>query len=305
MTNLPYLDQEALFRLVSWPAAIAALRSALDRGIDAGVARMQVPVTSGQLLLMPAESTTGVGVKVVTIAPNNPAAGRPRIQALYTLFDPVGLTPTLLIDGAALTTLRTPALSALAVDALAPPTASSLLVFGAGPQAWGHVHAIAAVRPIGPVIVVARSRPSADGLVTRLQAEGFDARAGSADGVAGVEIVVCATTARQPLFDGHELAEQACVVAIGSHEPDARELDETAFAQASLVVVEQRETALREAGDVIMAISSGAIRTEELIELAELRQRTPGPGRTVFKGVGMGWQDLAVAEAAYAACVSG
>jgi ornithine cyclodeaminase len=126
--------------------------------------------------------------------------------------------------------------------------------------------------------------------------------------------VVCATNARQPVFDGGLLAEQACVVAVGSHEPGARELDDAVFAQASRVVVEERSTALREAGDVLGAIAAGVLDADQLVELAQLVEPAdltepaelvalgaPRPGVSVFKSVGMGWQDLAVAEAAFAA----
>jgi ornithine cyclodeaminase/alanine dehydrogenase-like protein (mu-crystallin family) len=299
MSTLPYLDGETLLSLVPWSAAITALENAL--GTVKSPPRTSVPTANGQLLLMPAETATAVGVKLVGVAPGNPAAGLPRIQALYVLFDAATLTPRALIDGTTLTTLRTPAQSALAVRDLAAPEAASLVVFGAGPQAWGHVHAIAAIRPVGEVTIVGRDQRRAADLVERLVAEGIPAIAGTADDVRGADIVVCATTARQPVFDGRLLAENACVVAVGSHESDARELDDTVFRRATRVVVEERETALREAGDVIQAIAAGALAADDLTAIGDLAGLPPATGLTVFKGVGMGWQDLAVAEAAHTA----
>ena len=255
---------------------------------------------------MPAASAAGVGVKVTSVAPGNPARGLPRIQAVYVLFDADTLSPRLLLDGTALTTLRTPALSALAVRSLAPAAAGSLLVFGGGPQAWGHVHAIATVRELREVRIVERDQDRLAALLDRLRAEGIAATAGTPDDVAGADIVVCATTARQPVFDGRLLAEHACVVAVGSHSPDARELDDAVFVRAGRVVVEERSTALREAGDVLGAIAAGVLDAADLIELASVVAAGPAPsgpvpGVAVFKSVGMGWQDLAVAEAALAA----
>jgi ornithine cyclodeaminase/alanine dehydrogenase-like protein (mu-crystallin family) len=232
---------------------------------------------------------------VLSIAPGNPARGRPRAQGVYVLFDAETLTPQAVLDGAGLTTLRTPAVSALAVRRLAMPAAASLTVFGSGPQAEAHVHAIRAVRPIRRVTVVGRG--GADALVERLAGDGIEAGVGSSDAVGTADVVVCATSAREPIFDGRRLRAEACVVAIGSHEPQAREVDDEVFRRATRVVVEDRATALREAGDVIGAIAAGVLTADDLIDLSTLLTIAPGGGLTVFKSVGMGWQDLAIATA--------
>jgi ornithine cyclodeaminase len=164
------------------------------------------------------------------------------------------------------------------------------------------VHAIRTVRPIRTVRIVARDPVRRQALIDRLRAEGVAAASGSAGDVAGADIVVCATTARHPVFDGRQLADGACVVAVGSHEPAARELDELVFARAARVVVEERATALREAGDVLQAIAAGTLSADELVDVATaLAEPAAQPGIGVFKSVGMGWQDLAVAEVAAAA----
>jgi ornithine cyclodeaminase/alanine dehydrogenase-like protein (mu-crystallin family) len=255
------------------------VEAALLAGLDPAQTppRTSVRLEHGELLLMPAESPTGVGVKLVTIG-NSGAEGAERINGVYVLFDKVTLKPVAQFDGAALTTLRTPAVSAVAVDHLAPADASQLVVFGNGPQARGHVEALQRIRPITDVVTVTRSL-------------------GDPAAVAEADIVVCATTARTPLFDGALLKENACVVAIGSHEPGTRELDDTVFRRAARVVVEDVTTALREAGDVIQAIAAGALTPSALIDLRRVVALQPEPGITVFKGVGMGWQDLVVAEA--------
>ncbi|HEV2886411.1 MAG TPA: ornithine cyclodeaminase family protein [Jatrophihabitans sp.] len=300
--NLPFLDARTLMSLVSWSEAITVLEAALATGahLSGGPPRFSVAEAHGELLVMPAHSAAGVGVKVTSVAPGNPELGLPRIQGVYVLFDAATLTPRALIDGTALTTLRTPALSALAVRALAPADAADLLVFGAGPQAWGHVHAIGQVRSLRAVRIVSRDAGRQAELIDRLGAEGVDAVAGTEHDVASADIVVCATTARQPVFEGRLLTERACVVAIGSHEPAARELDDVVFERAARVVVEERSTALREAGDVVQAIAAGVLSADELVEVADLARLAAQPGIGVYKGVGMGWQDLAVAEAAQA-----
>ena len=221
--ELPFLDAGVLSSLVSWSDAIAALETALGQGahLSGGPPRFAVAQAHGELLLMPAHNGEQVGVKLTSVAPGNPQLGLPRIQAVYVLFDAATLTPRAVVDGTALTTLRTPALSALAVRALARQDAASLLVFGSGPQAWGHVHALRTVRPLRTVRVAGRDRGRQAALIGRLRDEGVDASAGTGADLAGADIVVCATTARQPVFDGRLLAEHACVVAVGSHEPAA------------------------------------------------------------------------------------
>ncbi len=296
---LPYMDAETLSSLVSWNDAMRAVEEAAGGG--AGQARVSVPTAQGELLVMPGQSAAAVGLKLVGIAPGNPAIGLPRIQAVYVLFDAATLTPCALIDGTALTALRTPAVSALAVRHLAAPDAASLVLFGSGPQAWGHAQALRTVRPVRTVTVVGRDQGRARDLAGRLNADGFAATTGTAAAVADADLVVCATSARTPLFDGCLLSERACVVAVGSHEPEAREMDDAVFARASHVVVEDRATALREAGDVIQALASGALAAELLTDLAGLRELVPSGGIGVFKSVGMGYQDLAVAEVAHTA----
>jgi ornithine cyclodeaminase/alanine dehydrogenase-like protein (mu-crystallin family) len=300
MNALPFLDAETLTRAVSWKQAIDALGAVLASGPDigSGPARSRATTSHGELLLMPAESAGAVGVKLVGIAPGNAELGLPRIQALYVLFDARTLVPRLLIDGAALTTLRTPAVSALAVQSLAVPSATTLTVFGSGPQARAHVAAIRAIRPITSVTIVGRNPERAADLVTRLRADDLDAAAGTPQDVSEADIVICATDSGVPLFDGDLLADHACVVAVGSHRPDTRELDDRVFTRAARVVVEDRATALREAGDVVLAIQAEALTASELVTLAELLSSPPVDGLTIFKSVGMGWEDLAVAEAA-------
>jgi ornithine cyclodeaminase/alanine dehydrogenase-like protein (mu-crystallin family) len=301
MTSLPYIDEETLFDLVGWSDAVTALQQALVDGLNPARAapRSIIDVTNGQLLLMPAEIAQGVGIKVGTVTPANPDRGLPRIQALYLLLDGTTHEPVALMDGTALTTLRTPAVSALAAQHLARPDASAMVVFGSGPQAWGHVEAVRAVRPIESAVVVGRDRGRAEALVERLAADGLAATVGTADAVAHADVVACTTTAREPLFDGRLLRADACVLAVGSHEPDAREMDDVVLSGAERIVVETPAVAMREAGDVIIAVQSGAISEADLVGIAEAVTLEPVAGRSVFKSVGMGWQDLVVAGVAH------
>lgn len=299
------LDAAAVRAALPMPAAIAALRSALCAGLDpeADPPRSVVPVRHGQLLLMPAEWGGYAGVKLATIAPANPVLGHPRIQGSYLLIDAETLTPLAVLDGVALTAIRTAAVSAVAVQRLADADAGRLLVFGSGPQARSHVAALRAVRPVREVVVVARDPNRAAAFAAECADDGLDARVGTAAEVPDADLIACCTTAREPLFDGAGLRSSATVVAVGSHEPDAREVDITTVCR-STVAVEARSAALREAGDVIAPVRAGLVEPDSLIGLAELAHGealvTPDRPR-LFKSVGMAWEDLVVAASSYQA----
>jgi ornithine cyclodeaminase/alanine dehydrogenase-like protein (mu-crystallin family) len=250
-------------------AAVDALESALpELDPEAAPARTILPVGEGELLVMPAAAGGYAAVKLVTVGPREP-----RVQGTCVLFDAATLAPVALLDGIALTNLRTPAVSALAVRRLAAPDARRLLVFGRGPQARAHVEAIRAVRPIEHVDVAGRDDGRRDDLV------------------AAADVICCCTTGL--------VAEHACVVAIGSHEPAARETDDALAARAT-VVVESRTSALREAGDVIGAIEAGVLHAEELVTLRDLvHGAEPPPGPRLFKSTGMAWEDAVVAAAVH------
>jgi ornithine cyclodeaminase/alanine dehydrogenase-like protein (mu-crystallin family) len=270
--SLPFLDAGA----ITVEQAADALEAALAGGLDpeAGPARGALPVGDGELLVMPAAAAGHAAVKLVTVGPREP-----RIQGVCVLFDAATLAPAALLDGIALTNLRTAAVSALAVRRLAAPGARRLVVFGRGPQAHAHAEAMRAIRPIEHVDLLGRDADDRDGLV------------------AAADVICCCTTAREPLFDGRLVADHACVVAIGSHEPAARETDDALAARAT-VVVESRASALSEAGDVIGAIEAGVLSADELVTLRDLvGGAAPAPGPRLFKSTGMAWEDAVVAAA--------
>jgi ornithine cyclodeaminase/alanine dehydrogenase-like protein (mu-crystallin family) len=275
--TLPFLDADEVRRRLDAPAAADALEAALLDGLDpeSDPPRGAVELDRGQLLVMPSGAARHPVVKLVTVG------GEPRIQGVCVVFDGETLAPLALVDGIALTNVRTAAVSALAVRHLAIPDARRLLVFGRGPQAHAHVDAMRAIRPIELVDMVGRDQ----------------ARAGVDELVAAADIVCCCTTAREPLFDGALVADHAVVVAIGSHEPDLRETDDALAARAT-VVVESRASALREAGDVILAIEAGATSPDELVTLVELVRGDARPDLArprFFKSTGMSWEDAVIA----------
>ncbi|HWT26189.1 MAG TPA: hypothetical protein VN213_21960 [Solirubrobacteraceae bacterium] len=275
--TIPYLDAAEVRRRLPPLAAVDALEAALKSGLEPEdeAPRSVVGVAGGQLLVMPSAAAAHAVVKLVTVG------GRPRVQGLCVAFDGRTLSPVALLDGIAVTNLRTSAVSALAVRHLAVPDARRLLVFGRGPQATAHVEAVRAVRPIARVDVLGRDAADRDALV------------------AAADVICCCTTAREPLFDGRRAAEHATVVAIGSHEPEAREVDDALVAR-STVVVESVASARREAGDVILAIRSRALDPARLVTLRALvrGERSPAPGAPrLFKSTGMAWEDAVTVDA--------
>lgn len=296
---VPWVPADDVYAAVGFGVAARAIQRELMAGLDpsADPERGILDLASGQLLLMPSETAEFVGVKVATVAPGNSALGKERIQGVYVLMDAVTLSPIALIDGVALTTLRTPAVSAAAADLLAPSDVGHLVVFGTGPQGWGHIEAMRAVRSIGRVTIVGRDQRKAGVLAARVSASGLPAVVGAADSVRDAQLVVCATTARQPLFDGTAVPDDSCTVAVGSHEPEARELASALISRAQ-VVVEDPAVALREAGDIIIPVAEGVI---EAGSLATLRSIVTGGTPVandrprVFKSSGMSWEDLVVA----------
>jgi ornithine cyclodeaminase len=283
--------------------AVDALEHAFVGGrLPAGPVRSHFDAQGGELLLMPAWGEQGVGVKLVTLEASNPAIGLPLIHGLYVLFAADTKAPLATIDGAALTSLRTAAVSALGVRKLARPDARTLLIFGAGVQAHAHLDAMLAVRPLSSVVVVDPTAERAEALADRARELGLDARVGSPDDVAAADLICCCTTSREPVVRGELLGPGTHIAAIGAYRPDMRELDPDTLRRGT-VVVETREAALAEAGDLILAIEEG-LWSADLIagELADVVDgtvsRRDANEITVLKSVGMAAEDLVVAHAA-------
>lgn len=305
--TLPYIDAAALRALVPPASAVAALEEALRGGQDPELdsPRLFAPLDAGEFLLMPAQSARYAGVKVATVAPGNPAKGHPKIQGTYLLLDGSFLTPLCSMDGAELTLIRTPAVTAMALKHLlalrGAESAGAVVVFGTSLQADRHIEALRAVSGIASLVVVGRRAGAARELAGRWVARGLSARAGDADDVAGADVVVCATSSAEPVFDGSLVGGSAVVAAIGSHGLDAREID-PALARRAEVVVEGRASALREAGDLIPARPAKEWAERGLATLSDLvnGRFAPEAGKPLlYTGVGMSWEDLVVAGRAH------
>ena len=290
------------------PDAISAVAegfAALSSGHATVPVRLSIALRHDAVALtMPAAllDASCYSVKVVTVAPRNTLIGRPVVLATVLLGDTGTGELLALVDGTALTALRTGAAGAVAARELSRPAAQRVALFGAGAQARTQLLGLAAVRRITEVRVVTRDPGHATAL--RAWAAHEPALGGVAiqpsaprEAVADADIVVTATSSPTPVFQGAWLAGGAHVTAVGSFTPDMRELDEETLEGARLVV-DQREAALAESGEL------HGRRPDEVVELGEiLSGRVPGRSsdreRTVFKSVGNAIQDLVVAARAY------
>lgn len=300
--SVPYVDGATLGEVLSFKDATDALEEAF--GADAlplSPPRGSLPTGRGELLLMPAAGEQGAGVKLVTVNPPNVDRGIPLIQGVYVLFDTETLTPRMLFDAAGLTRIRTAAVSALATRFLASDRARRLMIFGAGVQGRAHFDALRVESPPEWVGVVSRRETSAEALVEHVRALGIEAERVDASAIDRAEVVCTCTTSSVPLFDGAALSPGTHINAVGTHQPDRREVDSVAMARAE-VVVETIEAARREAGDVLLAAEEGVLDLDRLVTLTEVvrgeRKVASSKEVTVFKSVGVGFEDLIVAAAA-------
>lgn len=264
-----------------------------------------IPEHEGDALFMPSYSPAmaRMGLKVVTLHPNNRERGLPFIQALVMVLDAATGTPLAVMNGTVLTAIRTGAASGAATDILARDDASNVAIFGAGAQAETQLEAVCAVRAIRRATVfdvcAERAEEFAEKMRAALQVE-VSIVDSSAAALADADIVCTATTSELPVFSDAEIAPGTHINAIGSYKPHVREIPPATVARAC-VVVDQVEAAWEEAGDLIMARDEGAI--EESHIHAELGQIIAGnkDGRqndeqiTFFKSVGVATQDLAAA----------
>lgn len=269
------------------------------------------------LLLMPAwtdferagTSDGGfVGVKIVTVSPDNNAIGKPAVMGLYLLLDGRTGEPLALIDGQRLTQWRTACASALAASWLAPEDASSLLIVGAGALSPFLARAHASVRPIRRIRIWNRTPANAQKVVAGLADLGLDvAVAPDLDAaVARADIVSCCTISTEPLVKGALLKAGAHVDLVGGFTPTMREADDEAIRRAR-VHVDTLAGATKEAGDIVQPLASGVLVREaicgDLFGLArgEVAGRRSASEITLFKSVGAALEDLAAGIAVFKA----
>jgi ornithine cyclodeaminase/alanine dehydrogenase-like protein (mu-crystallin family) len=295
--NVLFLNEDQVRQYLRMTDLIPAMEKAL---IDFSAGKATQPVRSvikvdppgGFLGVMPGLTPDGLGLKAVTFYPSNVERGIPTHMATIFLVDPETGTPLAIMDGRLITEMRTAAVSAAATKLLAPAGAKILTILGSGVQARSHVEALRLVRQFEEIRVWSPTLEHAEQFAKEIGAKSMPAE----DAVRGADVVVTATNSKTPVLKGSWLKPGCHVNAVGACRPDWCELDHEAM--ANVVLVDSREGAVKESGDIILSCAK---------IYAELGDALAGkaPSRanetTIFKSLGMAVEDIAAAMLVYRA----
>ncbi len=290
------------------PKAIEAMKLAFGQ-FSSGEAtvplRGRLHTDKGVTLLMPAflQRSRDLAVKVVSVFGDNPSLGLPTVSALVLVLDAETGVPRAMMEGDSLTALRTGAAGGLAADLLARKDASIVALFGAGVQGRAQLAAACAVRPIREAMVYDSVPAAAARLVEEIGTwpDGPRARVATsaAEAVRRADIVLTATTATTPVFNGSDLPSGVHITGVGSFTPEMQEIDASVIGRA-YVVVDAREAAMAEAGDLINARAAIDAELGEIVNNDKPGRQTDAQ-ITLFKSVGLAAQDAAAAAAVLSA----
>lgn len=293
-----YLDEEAVRRRLRWEELIPAMEAVLTE--YSGAKHLQpmrtiltIEERQRYLGIMPAVVDDVMGAKLVTFYPVNAGSAWPTHQATIVLYRTANGEPLAAMDGRLITEMRTAAVSAAVTRYLAAPDSRVLALLGSGVQAHAHLEALGQICAFSDVRVWSRTPSHAERFARE---RGVTAVGSPEKAVRGADVVVTATAAHAPILEGGWLKAGAHVNAVGSSRPDWRELDDAAM--ANIVVVDSREAATREAGDVII---SKAPVYAEVGEIFSGSKRALPEETTIFKSVGLAVEDVAAARLAIGA----
>lgn len=293
-----FLDEKQVQDRLQMADLIPAMEKAL---IDFSSGRVIQPVRQvisieppgGFYGIMPALTPEGLGQKIVTFYPPNADKGIPTHMALIVLNDPQTGAPLAIMDGRLITEMRTAAVSAAATKLLASKDAKILAILGSGVQARSHFEALRLVRNFTEIRVWSQTKVHADEFAKEIGARVMSAE----EAVRGADVVVTVTSSKTPILKGSWLKPGSHVNAIGACRPDWRELDDEAM-RNSVVLVDSREAAMKESGDVIL---SGAKIYAELGEAFSGKIPSRANETTIFKSLGMAVEDISSALLVYRA----
>lgn len=296
---------------VGFASAISALRDAVvDFDPESDRIRTRVPMENGDYVLMPSEVGAHTGIKVLTLTPGNPDRGLPFIQGAVLLSDSTTHTLQAVLDGAALTNLRTPALSFAAVSETIRarfPDGIRLVIVGTGVQGSLHLDAARSVVPVTHVTYGARTAGRSTALRDLAAQQGItaaEALIGPAldAAIREADVIVTATSSDDPVVSADAVPDHAVVIGMGAHEAHQRELPGELM-ERSQVIVESRASAEAESGDVGIAIREGHLSWESVLTLRDVVTADapdPAPGRPIVNvTTGMSWEDVVVSAAVW------
>jgi ornithine cyclodeaminase/alanine dehydrogenase-like protein (mu-crystallin family) len=315
MNKIRVLSAADVRRALPMGEAIAGMKEAYRLLAEGRVdlplrTRLAVPEQEGVALFMPAyvAGSGDLAIKVVGVFPRNAAQQKPMVYASVLVLDGQDGRPLALLEGSSLTAIRTGAGGGAGVDVLARPDAAVVAILGSGVQARTGLEAVCAVRQIREVRVFSPNRAHAEGLVAEMRGvagvpDNMWVAEEANTAVAQADIIYTATSSHTPTFNAHALAPGSHITGVGSYTPTMQELDVETVRQA-FVVVDQREAAWAEAGELIIARDQGIINPDHIqAELGEIingskKGRTSAAQITFFKSVGLAVQDAVAARLA-------
>ncbi|MFJ3262908.1 ornithine cyclodeaminase family protein [Pseudomonas sp. NPDC086581] len=303
MQDLRFLTNADVAERLSYPQLIEALRIGLAGDCQAPVRGCHELPGNASLLTMPVwRPGQDIGVKLVTVFPDNGAKNLPAVAALFCLFDGETGRPLAMLEASEMTARRTACTSALAADYLVRRDARRLLVVGSGTLAPHMVRAHCSVREYEDIALWGRQEDKVHALVKQLQDEGYPVHAcvDLRGGVAAADCISCVTTSREPIVHGAWLRSGCHLDLVGAFLPSMRETDSEAVRRAR-IVVDTREGALEEAGDLLIPMDEGVIDERAIdCQLADLLNgrgaRKDDSEITLFKSVGYALEDLIAAR---------
>jgi ornithine cyclodeaminase/alanine dehydrogenase-like protein (mu-crystallin family) len=295
------LTDDDVAKVLRYERLIPAMEKALS---DFSAGRVIQPVRNmltieeGKRFLgiMPAVAEDAMGAKLVCFFPKNAGSKVPTHLAMIALFEPETGQPLAFLDGRLITEMRTAAVSAAVTKYLAPDNSRVLALLGSGVQALAHLQALRHVRHFDEVRVWSRTPDHAQRFAAQHGAKAMGLEAA----VRGADVIVTATNALEPFLKGEWLIQGAHVNAVGSPRPTWRELDDDAM--QNTLIVDSREAALKEAGDVILSKATIFAEAGEVFAGLKVPQRS---ATTVFKSVGIAVEDIATARLVYDAVAKG
>ncbi len=307
-----YLNSQAITTAVTCDEMMDAVEQAMAVYEDKAYTmpeRMNVPCGDGNiLLLMPCIAGDYMVTKMLTLYPGNRAVEKPVIQATVMLADSKTGTPLAIIDGGAITAMRTGAVSGSSIRHLAKAEANSVGLVGCGVQGFYQLKYACAARNIRKISLFDMNLENTAFLSEKLRSDYADIEINivetTEDLINASDIIVTATTARTPVLpDIPELFAGKHFIAVGSFEPDVREYPDALFNQSSHVWVDI-DYAKEESGEILIPLKEGILKEEQIITLGQFIRSGDKPdrgetGTTFFKTVGMALFDLAAAQLIY------
>ena len=307
--NLLLLSLEDVKQSINMHQAIEAMESAfcqlagkeVELPLRTGVS---IEEKKGLMLSMPSylKQNKALGLKVVSIFPENPSKNLPSITGFIMMLDAGTGEPKALMDAAWLTALRTGAVSGLATKYFANEQANHVAIIGSGVQAETQLEAVCAVRDIQQVSVWSRNIKNAERLAEKIAVDlTINVYENIADAVKDADVICTATASQEPLIFQSDLKPGVHINAVGSHSRSMHEIAADVL-KKSIVFADQREAVLAESGEIFQAVESQQLNQEDIIEIGswlQHKEQNYKMQQTVFKSVGLAIQDLSVAEAVF------